>query len=81
LLPGITEDDDSEAHKMTRLWDEFELPDKRGVPVLLRTPREGAYWQLKDGLIVRLAAAEALPEAEDTQRALLALAVRDAVDQ
>lgn len=66
---------------MNRLWDEFELPDKRGVAVLLRTPREGAYWQLKDGLIVRLAAGEALPEVEETQRELLALAVRDAAEQ
>ena len=66
---------------MTKLWDEFDLPDKRGVAVLLRTPREGAYWQMKDGLIVRVAAGETLPEALDTQRALLALAVRDAVEQ
>ena len=66
---------------MTKLWDELDLPDKRGVAVLLRTPREGAYWQLQDGLIVRVAAAETVHDVEGEQRALLALAARDAVGQ
>ena len=66
---------------MTRLWDEFELPGRFGEGVRLRAPREGTYWQLKDGLIVRVAAGESVPDAESEQRALLALAVRDAVEQ
>ena len=66
---------------MTRLWDEFEVPLKLGEGVRLRAPREGTYWQLKDGLIVRVAAGVTVQDAEDGQRALLALAVRDAVDQ
>ena len=41
---------------MTRLWEEFELPCTRVDGVRLRAPREGTYWQLKDGLIVRVAA-------------------------
>jgi len=66
---------------MTRLWDEFELPFRLGEGVRLRAPREGTYWQLKDGLIVRVAAEAAVQDAEVEQRALLALAVRDAVEQ
>ncbi len=66
---------------MTRLWDELELPCRRGDGVRLRTPREGTWWQLKDGLIVRVSAGESVDAAESQQRALLALAVRDAVEQ
>ena len=66
---------------MTKLWDEFELPFKLGEGVRLRAPREGTYWQLKDGLIIRVAAEDAVQDAEAGQRALLALAVRDAVEQ
>jgi len=61
---------------MTRLWDEFELPFKLGEGVRLRAPREGTFWQLKDGPIIRVA-----QDAEAHQRALLALAVGDAVQQ
>jgi hypothetical protein len=66
---------------MTRLWDELELPDRRGVTVLLRRPKEGTYWQLEDGLIVRVAAGETVRYAEDVHRALLVLAVSDAAKQ
>jgi hypothetical protein len=81
LLPGINEYDENEAHKMIRLWDEFELPYRVGEGVRLRAQREGTYWQLRDGLIVRVAAGEAVLDAEVEQRALLALAVRDAARQ
>jgi hypothetical protein len=81
LLPGINANDENEAQKMTRLWDEFELPCVRSDGVRLRAPREGTYWQLKDGLIVRVAAGETVEAAVAEQRALLALAVRDAVEQ
>ncbi len=66
---------------MIRLWEELELPRRRDDAVRLRAPREGIYWQLKDGLIVRVAAGEAAGDAVEAQRALLALAVRDAVGQ
>ena len=66
---------------MTRLWEEWELPGRLGEGVRLRAPREGTYWQMKDGLIVRVAAGETVEAAEVAQRALLALAVRDAVEQ
>ena len=66
---------------MTKLWDELDVPRKAGECVLLRAPREGTYWQLRDGLIVRVAAGETVQDAVDEQRALLALAVRDAVVQ
>jgi len=66
---------------MTRLWEEWELSGRLGEGVRLRAPREGTYWQLKDGLIVRVAASETVEAAVAAQRALLALAVRDAVEQ
>ena len=66
---------------MTKLWDEFDVPRKAGECVRLRTPGDGTYWQLRDGLIVRVAATEMVQDALDEQRALLALAVRDAVVQ
>ena len=81
LLPGANVFDDDEAQEMNRLWDEFELPYRLGEGVRLRAPRVGIYWQLQDGLIVRVAAEEAVHEAEAEQRALLALAVRDAIVQ
>jgi hypothetical protein len=81
LLPGINVIDENEAQKMTRLWDELELPGRLGEGVRLRAPREGTYWQMKDGLIVRVAAGETVEAAVAAQRALLALAVRDAVEQ
>ncbi len=79
--PDLIEIDGNEAQKMTKLWDELELPGRLGESVRLRTPRDGTYWQLKDGLILRVAAGESVTDAEDEQRALLALAVRDAVEQ
>jgi hypothetical protein len=81
LLPGINVIDENEAQKMTRLWEELELPGRLGEGVRLRAPREGTYWQLKDGLIVRVAAGETVEAEVVAQRAMLALAVRDAVEQ
>ena len=77
-MPDTSEYDENEAQKMTRLWDEFEVRHKRDDGVRLRAPREGTYWQLKDGLVVRVAAGETLQAAESEQRALLALAVQSA---
>ncbi|HQR12287.1 MAG TPA: hypothetical protein PLW68_13260 [Casimicrobiaceae bacterium] len=64
---------------MYRLWDEFEVPHRRDEGVRLRAPREGVYWQSKDGLIVRMAAGESAHDAVEAQRAFLELAVRDAL--
>jgi len=75
LLPGINVIDENEAQ------EEWELPGRLGEGVRLRAPREGTYWQLKDGLIVRVAAGETVEAAVAAQRALLALAVRDAGEQ
>jgi len=66
---------------MTRLWEMLERPHERGAGAPLRRGREGTYRQLPDGLVVRVAAAESPRDAEDVHRALLALAVRDALAQ
>jgi hypothetical protein len=66
---------------MTRLWEGLELPWRIQEGVRMQAPREGIWWQLKDGLIVRVSAGESADAAESQQRALLALAVRDAVEQ
>ncbi|MEO8344163.1 MAG: hypothetical protein ABI607_00575 [Betaproteobacteria bacterium] len=66
---------------MIKLWEEFEVPHRRDEGVRLRAPSKGIYWQLQDGLIVRVAAGDALQDAAEAQRALLALAVRDAEAQ
>ncbi len=65
FVARLIEYDENEAHKMNRLWDEWELRPKPGDGVRLRAPREGVYWQLKDGLIVRVAAGEGVPDVED----------------
>jgi hypothetical protein len=63
---------------MTRNLAELAPPRTRHDLALVRGGREGTYWQAADGLIVRVAAGEAERDAETTQRALLALACRDA---
>jgi ribosomal protein L10 len=74
LLPVAIIFDDDEAHKMIRLLEELQRPHRRDHYELIKGVREGVYWQAKDGLIVRLAAAEAVREAEVVARALLDLA-------
>jgi hypothetical protein len=66
---------------MTRLLEELARPRGREDCELVRAGRTGTYWQTADGLIVRLSAAETAVEAEAAQRALLALACRDANGQ
>ena len=68
---------------MTRFWEALERPARiaERVERSVRTGREGTYWQAADGLVVRLAAAEEGRRMEDVQRELLALAVRDALEQ
>jgi hypothetical protein len=43
---------------------------------LMKSGNEGWYWQAADGLIVRLAVAEAVHQADGEARALLELAVQ-----
>jgi len=76
LLPVAITFDDNEAHKMIRLLEELQRPHRRDHYELIKGVREGVYWQAKDGLIVRLAAAEAVREAEVVARALLDLACK-----
>ena len=66
---------------MTRRLREPFPPRTRDDLVLVRSGREGTYWQAVDGLIVRLAAPEADRGAVAVQRELLTLACHDAVGQ
>lgn len=66
---------------MARLLEELERPYGRDHFELVRAGRDGIYRQAADGLIVRLAAAEAAHEAEGHARELLDLAVRYASGQ
>jgi hypothetical protein len=80
-LPWIIETTMDEAQEMTRTLQELEPPRARDDLELVRDGREGTYWQAADGLIVRVAAAESAHDEEAAQRALLALACRDAAEQ
>ena len=71
----------NEAQEMTRTLLELAPPRTRDDLELVRDGREGTYWQAADGLVVRVAAAENAREQEAAQRALLALACRDAAEQ
>ena len=66
---------------MARLLDELARPRGREDCELIRAGRTGTYWQAGDGLIVRLSAAESAADDEAAQRALLALACREAVER
>lgn len=61
---------------MARLLEELQRPYGRDHYGLVPAGREGAYWQAADGLIVRLAAAEAVHKAHGIAQVLLDLAVR-----
>jgi hypothetical protein len=74
---------------MTHTLLELAQARRRDEGELVRAGRDGTYRQAADGLIVRVAAAEERPaaeagtsrDAEAVQRALLALACRDAAGQ
>ncbi|HVP87260.1 MAG TPA: hypothetical protein VMU79_04200 [Casimicrobiaceae bacterium] len=66
---------------MTRTLLVLAPPRARNDLELVRDGRKGTYWQAADGLIVRVAAAENARDEEAAQRALLALACRDAAEQ
>ncbi len=62
---------------MTRLLEELQRPYGRDHYELVRAGRDdGVYWQSANGLIVRLAAAETVPEAHRIAQGLLDLAIR-----
>ena len=69
-MPGATTSDDKEAHKMARLLEELERPYGRDHFDLIRAGRDGIYRQAADGLIIRIAAAEA-HDWEETSRGSL----------
>jgi hypothetical protein len=81
LLPGAIDYDDSEAQRMTTLWEGLERPHERGLGQPLRRGRDGTFRQSADGLIVRVAAAESVADVRQLHRALLDLAARDAAEQ
>jgi hypothetical protein len=81
LSPDAIENDDSEAQRMTTLWEGLERLHERGLGQPLRRGRDGTFRQAADGLIVRIAAAESVADVRQLHRALLDLAVRDAVAQ
>ena len=66
---------------MTRTLAEPVRPRGRDNCALIRSAREGTYWQAGDGLIVRLTAAETPANAAAAQRALLELACREAAER
>jgi hypothetical protein len=61
---------------MTRIIEELRRPYERAHYELIKAGRDGTYWRAADGLIVRLAAAETVHQAESVARVLLDLAVR-----
>ena len=61
---------------MANILEELRRPYGREHWQLIRSGRQGSYWQAADGLIVRLAVAEAVHQADGVARALLELAVQ-----
>ena len=61
---------------MASILEGLRRPYGREHWELIRSGKEGSYWQAADGLIVRLAVAEAAHEADVVARHLLDLAVQ-----
>ena len=66
---------------MTTLLNELAPLSRRDDGERIRAGPQGRYRQASDGLIIRLTAGESPAEAEAAQRALLALACREAVER
>ena len=64
---------------MTTLLNELAPLRRRDDGERIRAGPQGRYRQASDGLIIRLTAGESPAEAEAAQRALLALACREAL--
>ena len=65
---------------MTTLLNELAPLRRRDDGERIRAGPQGRYRQASDGLIIRLTAGESPAEAEAAQRALLALACREALE-
>lgn len=65
---------------MTTLLNELAPLCRRDDGERIRAGPQGRYRQASDGLIIRLTAGESPAEAEAAQRALLALACREALE-
>jgi hypothetical protein len=61
---------------MASILERIRRPYGREYWELIRSGKEGSYWQAADGLIVRLCVAEAAHEADVVARHLLELAVQ-----
>jgi hypothetical protein len=61
---------------MASILARLRRPHGREHWELIRSGREGSYWQATDGLIVRLSVAETVHESDRAARALLELAVQ-----
>jgi len=61
---------------MASILERLRRPYGREYWELIRSGREGSYWRAADGLIVRLAVAETVHEADHVARVLLKLAVK-----
>ena len=61
---------------MARILERLRRPYGREYWELIRSGKEGSYWQAADGLIVRLAEAESVHQADSLGRLLLDLAVQ-----
>ncbi|MCC7326131.1 MAG: hypothetical protein IT521_04935 [Burkholderiales bacterium] len=66
---------------MARLLEALERPYGRDHFEFIRAGRDGIYRRAADGLIIRIAAAEGVSEAERMARALFDLACRYASGQ
>lgn len=80
MLPVAISIDGKKAQEMASnllgALEELRRPYGREHWELVRSSREGAYWQAADGLIVRLAVAESVHQADNLGRLLLDLAVK-----
>jgi hypothetical protein len=61
---------------MASILEELRRPYGREHWQLIKSGREGSYWQAADGLIVRLAVAETVHQADGVARTLLELAIQ-----
>jgi len=61
---------------MASILERIRAPYGREYWELIRSGRDGSYWQAADGIIVRLCVAESVREVDGVARGLLELAVQ-----
>jgi len=61
---------------MANILERIRRPYGREYWELIRSGKEGSYWQAADGIIVRLCVAEVVYEADVVGRKLLELAIQ-----